>query len=94
MTEIYAFSDTYIFDSSVSIATGYGIHGRGSISGRGKSLFLYSTIYRPVLDLTQPPIQWVQGIKRPGHETDHSPPSSVKVNNGSAIPPISAWRGA
>jgi hypothetical protein len=33
---------------------------------------------------TQPPIQWVPGalslgIKRPGREADHSPPSSAKV---------------
>jgi hypothetical protein len=34
----------------------------------------------------QPPIQWVQralslGVKRPGHEADHSPPSSSQVKN-------------
>jgi len=33
---------------------------------------------------TQPPIQWVPGalspgVKRPGRETDHSPPSSTVV---------------
>jgi hypothetical protein len=33
---------------------------------------------------TQPPIQWVpgalsQGVKRPGREADHSPPTSAKV---------------
>jgi hypothetical protein len=33
---------------------------------------------------TQPPIQWVpealsQGIKRPEHEADHSPPTSAEI---------------
>jgi hypothetical protein len=36
------------------------------------------------LEPTQPPIQWVPGafslgIKRPGREADHSPPSSAEV---------------
>jgi len=35
---------------------------------------------------THPPIQWVPGalfpgVKRPGHEADHSPPPSAKVKN-------------
>jgi len=35
---------------------------------------------------TPPPIQWVTealslGVKRPGSEADHSPPSSAKVKN-------------
>jgi hypothetical protein len=39
---------------------------------------------RMALGPTQPPIQWVQGslslgVKRPGREADHSPPSSAKV---------------
>jgi hypothetical protein len=44
---------------------------------------------------TQPPIQWVPGalslgIKRPGRETDHSPPSSAEVKecNYTYTPPI------
>jgi hypothetical protein len=42
---------------------------------------------RPVLGSTQPPIQRVPGdlsteVKRQGHETDYSPPSSVEVKNG------------
>jgi hypothetical protein len=32
-------------DSSVSIATGYGLDGQGSIPGRGKKFF--STLQRP-----------------------------------------------
>jgi hypothetical protein len=39
---------------------------------------------RPALGLTQPPIQWVPtvvspGVKRPGHEAEHSPSSSAEV---------------
>jgi hypothetical protein len=39
---------------------------------------------RTALGPTQPPIQWVQGalslgVKRPGSEADHSPPSSAEV---------------
>jgi hypothetical protein len=38
------------------------------------------------LGSTQPPIQWVPGVlslgvKRPGREADHSPPSIVEVKN-------------
>jgi hypothetical protein len=38
------------------------------------------------LELTQPPIQWEPGalslvVKRPGHEADHSSPSSAEVKN-------------
>jgi hypothetical protein len=41
---------------------------------------------RPALGLTQPPIQWIPGalslgLKRPGREADHSPPSSAEVKN-------------
>jgi hypothetical protein len=29
----------------------------------------------------EPPILWVPGVKRPGHEADHSPPTSAEVKN-------------
>jgi hypothetical protein len=85
-------------DSSVGIATGYGLDGPASIPGRGK-IFLFSTTCRPALGPTQPPIQWAPGtlyprIKRPGRKADHSPPSSAEVKNGGAIPPLphmSSW---
>jgi hypothetical protein len=34
-----------------------------------------------------------QGVKRPGREADHSPPSSADIKNGGAIPslPMSSW---
>jgi hypothetical protein len=45
---------------------------------------------------TQPPIQWVTGalslgVRRPGREAYHSPPSSAEVKNGwscTSTPPI------
>jgi hypothetical protein len=42
---------------------------------------------------TQPHIQRVPGtlspgLMRPGHEADHSPPFSVEVKNGWALPPL------
>jgi hypothetical protein len=54
--------------------------------------FLLSTVSRPTLGPTQPLIQWLlgalsQGIKRPGREADHSPPSTAEVKNGGTIPP-------
>jgi hypothetical protein len=66
-------------DSSVGIALGYGLDDRDS---------------RVVLGPTQPPIQWVpgalsQGIKRPGREADHSPPSSARCQRMTgAVPPF------
>jgi hypothetical protein len=47
-------------------------------------------------------IQWVPGasslgVKRPGSEANHSPPSSTEVKNGGDIPQLpytSSWRGA
>jgi hypothetical protein len=51
-------------DSSVDIATGYGLDGRGSIPGRGNSLS--STASRQILVPTQLPTQWVSGAVSPG----------------------------
>jgi hypothetical protein len=47
-------------------------------------IFLFTTASRMALGPTQPPIQWVPGalsleVKRPGHEADHSPPSSAEI---------------
>jgi hypothetical protein len=57
----------------------------GSSSDGG--IFLFTKASRPALESTQSPIQGVPGalslgVKRPVRETDHSPPSSSKVNNG------------
>jgi hypothetical protein len=35
-----------------------------------------ATASRPALGHTQPPVQWVPGVKWPGRESDHSPPST------------------
>jgi hypothetical protein len=59
--------------------------GRSSSPGRVKN-FLSSTSSKPALGPTQHPIQWVPGVlspglKRPGREADHSPPTSAEVKN-------------
>jgi hypothetical protein len=85
-------------DSSVIIASGYGIDCRGSVPLRGK-VFIFSTASRPVLGPTQPPILWAQaalspGVKWPDREADHSPPSNAEVKNGKAMPSLpnsSSW---
>jgi hypothetical protein len=60
-------------DSSVGIATGYELNGRGSISGMGNIIFI---AFRQALGPNQPPTQWVPGtlspgVKRAGHEAQH-----------------------
>jgi hypothetical protein len=77
-----------IRDSSVGIAKGYGLDDRGSNPGRGK-VFLSFRARKPALGPRQLPLQLVLGMKSPGCEADHSPPSSVEVKNGGAIPPLS-----
>jgi hypothetical protein len=56
-----------------------------------------------VKGLTQPPIKWVPGslslgVKRPGREVDHSPPSSAEVKEYVELylhsPNMPSWRGA
>jgi hypothetical protein len=47
-------------------------------------IFLFTTASGMALGPTQPPIRWVPGalflgVKRLGHEADHSPPSSAEV---------------
>jgi hypothetical protein len=69
-------------DSSVGIATGYGMDDQGSIPGKGKRFF----------SSPQCPHRL-----RPGRETDHSPPISAEVENSGPIPPLphaSSWHGA
>jgi hypothetical protein len=73
-------------DSSVGIALVYGLDDRvlGSDSVWGLGISLFTTAPRTALRSTQPPIQWLpgdlsRGVKRPGREADHSPPSSAMV---------------
>jgi hypothetical protein len=72
---------------------GYGLDDRGSITGKGKEIFLFSTASRQALGRTQLPIHRVSedvspGVKRPEREADHLPTSSVKVMNVGALPPL------
>jgi len=71
-------------DSSVGIGAGYVLDN------------LFDTATRPALGSTQPPIKWISealslGVKQPGREADHSPPSSAEVENAwscTSSPPI------
>jgi hypothetical protein len=75
--------------SSGSIVSDYGLDDRviGVRSPAGKMIFPLSSVSRPALGPTQPPVQWVlgvlsQGVKaRPGRDADHSPQSSAEVVN-------------
>jgi hypothetical protein len=67
-------------DSSVGLATCYGLGGRGSVPGGG-NILLYTTTSRSALVLAQSPIQWAPEMKWSGREGDHSPPSSAEVKN-------------
>jgi hypothetical protein len=53
---------------------------------------------RPALGPTQPIIQWTLslGVKRLGHEVDHSSPSSAEVKSmwEAMVPHLSSWDGA
>jgi hypothetical protein len=51
-------------DSSVRIATGYGLDDQGgeSSSPGWVKNFHFSISYRPALGSTQPPIKWVPGL--------------------------------
>jgi hypothetical protein len=61
---------------------------------------VYSTVHRPALGPTQPPILWVlgalsAGVKWQGCEGGHSPPSNAELKNSGAIPPLphtSSWQ--
>jgi hypothetical protein len=56
----------------------------------GARNFFFSTVSRPALGPPQPP-------EVAGHEADRLPPSSAKVKNGEATPPLlnmSSWHGA
>jgi hypothetical protein len=62
---------------------------RSPSPSKGKILLLF-TVSIPVLEPTQPPIQWERGVKRPGREANHSLPTSAKVKKtriNTSIPP-------
>jgi hypothetical protein len=71
-------------DSSVGIANSYGLYNRGFGVRVPVGSRTFSMSFRLGLGPTQPPIQWVPGtlflgVKRPGHEADHSPPTTAEV---------------
>jgi hypothetical protein len=51
-------------DSSVGIATGYGLDDRGVGVPVPVGARIFSTSSRPALGSTQPPIHWIPGVKR------------------------------
>ena len=64
-------------DSSVDIATGYGLDGPGSNPGGGR---YFPHAIRPALEPTQPLIDWVLGLSlRPGRGVDHPPSFNAEV---------------
>jgi hypothetical protein len=66
----------YIWDSSVSITTGWMAHNSGFDSWQGQEIFLF----------TAPcPGELLLGIKQHGQEADHPPPSITEVKNSGAI---------
>jgi len=78
------------------------VDDQSSIPGRESNTnFPFATASGMVLEPTQPPIQWeawalTPGVKRPGSETDHSPPPSAEVKNAwsyASTPRTSSWRG-
>jgi hypothetical protein len=83
------------------IALGYWLDGRVYESRQRVGIFLFTTVSRPALEPTQPPIQWVSGVlylgaKRPQREADHSTLSSAQVKNArsyTSTPPdaFMAW---
>jgi hypothetical protein len=80
-------------DGSVGMAKGYGLDDRSPIPTGGGGYFFFSIASRLTLWSNLSLIQWVlggvsSGIKRPGRESDYSPPSSDAVNNGGAVSPL------
>jgi hypothetical protein len=71
-------------DSSVGIATGYGLDDLGVGVRVTVGSRIFSTTFISTLEPTRPPVQWVTGalcpgVKRRGHEADHSPATIAEV---------------
>jgi hypothetical protein len=64
---------------------GYGQDGRHLIPDRGKKCFSSQRPIQPPIELLPRPLS--PGVKRPGRESDRSPPNA-EVKNGGAIPPL------
>jgi len=66
------------------------------LAGAMMGFFLFATMSRLAPMPTQPSVHWLlgelkQGVKWPGHEADHLPPSSAEVKNAwnyTSTPPV------
>jgi hypothetical protein len=86
-TELHRLPTLLFYDSSVGLAACYSLDARGSIPYKS----------RPALGLTKLRTQRVPGVRRPGRQADHSPPSNAEVKNGGAVLPhpyTPSWRCA
>jgi hypothetical protein len=76
---------------SVGIGTGYRLDGQCTIPGSAR-LFSYpqrpDRLWGPPTVLSNMYQGSVLGLKRPGRDADHSPPSIAEAKNGRAIPPV------
>jgi hypothetical protein len=69
------------------LTTGWTTGRSGFDPRQGQRIFPLTSVSRPALRPTQPPVQWVPGVlspgvkARPGLDADHSPPSSAEVVN-------------
>jgi hypothetical protein len=81
-----AFISVMSRDSSVGIATGYGLDDRGSISGKGRGFSLFNSVHTGSGAHTASYPMGTGGslpwVKRPRRESDHSSSSNSEVNNG------------
>jgi hypothetical protein len=102
---IQLFSDFDSRDSSVGIALGYGLEDRGPRVRFPPRAGNFSLHHRVQKGSGAHPASYLMGtrtlslgVKRPEHEADHSPPSSVEVEVCvelySHSPNTSSWRGA
>jgi hypothetical protein len=57
----FDFTPTIRIDSSVDVATGYGLDGLGIESRWGRD---FPHLSKPALGLNQPTVQWVPGLSR------------------------------
>jgi hypothetical protein len=74
------------------IMPGYGLDDRGFGSRQGLGIFI-TTVSRPILGPTQPPVQWVPGalsfgVKRPVREADDSLHLVPRLRMRGAVSPL------